>query len=86
MAELFRKGDSPFSGSDPIWLRNTPASTIAIDEFFGIPAANVSGYIKYWTGSAWVVKPMKYWKGSAWVQKPVKYWNGTAWTLTSYPI
>ena len=87
MADLvFRKIGAGISGGDDIWLRSTPASTILTNEFFGIPAANVSGYIKYWTGSAWVVKPMKYWTGSAWVQKPVKYWNGSAWTLTSYPI
>ena len=39
------------------------------------------GYIKYWTGSAWVEKPVKFWNGSAWVQKPVKFWNGSAWVL-----
>lgn len=48
-------------------------------------AGTVQGYIKYWTGTAWAVKPVKYWTGSAWVQKPVKYWNGSAWTLTEYP-
>lgn len=40
------------------------------------------GYLKYWTGSTWTLKPVKYWSGSAWVQKPVKYWNGSAWVLT----
>lgn len=85
MADLvFRKiGYTIGSGKD-LWLRDTPASTIAVDEFFGVASGTVSGYIKYWTGTAWAVKPIKYWTGSAWVQKPVKYWNGTAWTLTEY--
>ena len=43
--------------------------------------AGTAGYVKYWDGSAWTLKPLKYWNGSAWVQKPVKYWNGSAWTL-----
>ena len=87
MADLvFKKiGYGGLNGGDPLWLRNTPATTIASTEFFGVPATSVFGYIKYWTGSAWVVKPVKYWTGSAWVQKPLKYWNGTAWTLTEYP-
>ena len=86
MADLvFRKIGTGISGGEDIWLRDTPASTIITNEFFGVPAGgNVFGYIKYWTGSAWVVKPVKYWTGSAWVQKPVKYWNGSAWTLTEY--
>jgi len=39
------------------------------------------GYVKYFTGSVWTLKPVKYWTGSAWVQKPVKYWNGSSWVL-----
>jgi hypothetical protein len=86
MADLvFRKIGSGISSGDDLWLRDTPASTILTNEFFGVAGGTVSGYIKYWTGTAWAVKPMKYWTGSAWVIKPVKYWNGTAWTLTSYP-
>lgn len=85
MANLvFREISSGISGRDDIWLRSTPASTIVNNEFYGINPSTVSGYIKYWTGSAWVVKPVKYWDGSAWVQKPLKYWNGSAWTLTVY--
>lgn len=40
-----------------------------------------AGYIKFWSGSAWVLKPVKVWSGSAWVQKPLKFWSGSAWTL-----
>lgn len=35
--------------------------------------------IKYWTGSAWVEKPVKYWTGSEWLAKPIKYWTGSEW-------
>ena len=86
MADLvFRKIGSGIDSGEAIWLRDTPASTILTNEFFGAPAGSVFGYIKYWNGSAWVAKPIKYWTGSAWVQKPLKFWDGTAWTLTEYP-
>ena len=80
MAELFRATSSPFSGGDVIWLRETNASDIARTEFFG-EGVTTAGYVKYWTGTTWVLKPVKYWNGSAWIQKPVKYWNGSAWLL-----
>ena len=35
--------------------------------------------IKYWTGSAWIQKPLKYWNGSSWITKTIKRWNGTSW-------
>ena len=35
--------------------------------------------VKYWTGSAWTIKPVKRWSGSAWTIKPVKRWDGAAW-------
>lgn len=38
-----------------------------------------SGWMRTWTGAAWVQKPLKVWSGSAWVPKPVKRWTGTAW-------
>ena len=41
--------------------------------------ATVGGWIKVWTGSAWVKKPAKVWTGVAWVAKPNKKWNGSAW-------
>ncbi len=37
------------------------------------------GGLKYWNGSAWVVKPMKRWNGSAWVAATLKRWNGSTW-------
>lgn len=47
---------------------------------FEIPAAAASGLVlKYWTGSAWVEKPLKRWNGSAWVAATLKRWNGSAW-------
>lgn len=33
------------------------------------------GYIKWWSGSAWILKPVKWWSGSAWVIKPLKFWT-----------
>jgi hypothetical protein len=41
------------------------------------------GFIKRWSGSAWVSEPVKYWNGSAWTTKPLKRWNGSTWVLTS---
>lgn len=83
MAESFRKTFTPFNGGDSIWVDGSNAGLVAGNEFFGeggIPI-DATGYIKYWTGSAWVLKPVKYWTGSAWVQKPAKYWTGSVWAL-----
>ena len=77
MAESFSKIGSPIKSGDSIWLGNTNASIVAENEFFG-----VNGYLKYWNGANWVLKPVKYWNGSTWVQKPVKYWTGSMWKLT----
>ena len=41
------------------------------------------GYVKIWTGSTWVYKPVKRWTGSAWVQKPVKFRTSIAWQQTN---
>ena len=48
---------------------------------FEIPAAAAAGgtALKYWTGSAWVAKPLKRWNGSSWVAATLKRWNGSAW-------
>ena len=46
----------------------------------------VTGYIKVWDRSQFVVKPVKYWDGSQWVQKPLKVWDGTQWVAKEYPI
>jgi hypothetical protein len=45
--------------------------------------ASTVGYIKVWSGAAWVKYPVKYWNGSSWIQKPLKYWNGSAWITTT---
>jgi hypothetical protein len=39
----------------------------------------LASQIKYWTGSAWVLKPVKRWTGTAWADAQVKRWNGSAW-------
>lgn len=36
-------------------------------------------YIKYWTGSAWALKPLKRWDGSQWKQAILKRWDGSTW-------
>jgi len=80
--QVFRRTGAPFRGGDQIWMRQDPAGVIVDNEFFGVTApVGTDGYIKYWTGSVWTLKPVKYWTGSAWVQKPVKFWNGTSWAL-----
>lgn len=46
-----------------------------------VPAAGVpSGtQIKYWTGAAWVAKPLKRWNGASWEAATLKRWNGASW-------
>lgn len=42
------------------------------------------GYLKIWSGAAWVYKPAKVWTGSSWVQKPVKFRTaGGTWQTTN---
>jgi hypothetical protein len=71
-------GNSPYfsaSLTHPNWLFDG-------QEYPRIPinGITVSGsQIKYWSGSAWVLKPIKVWNGTAWVQKPLKRWNGASW-------
>ena len=48
------------------------------DYFDTAPPAS-GGLLKYWTGSAWVGKPVKYWNGSAWVTGVMKWRDGAAW-------
>ena len=48
-------------------------------DLLGVLAAVTGGLLKYWTGSAWVSKPVKYWNGSAWVAGVMKWWDGAAW-------
>lgn len=78
---VFKRLGAPIDSNDELWFSDSAAGEIARNEFFGVTAGGTAGYIKYWTGSAWDLKPVKYWTGSAWVQKPVKYWDGSAWTL-----
>lgn len=47
-----------------------------------ILGGNVGGYIKAWSGVAFVSKPIKVWDGASWVMKPLKRWNGSEWVLT----
>ena len=47
------------------------------------PPAGTDGYVKYWTGTVWSIKPVKYWTGTQWVIKPVKHWTGTVWQITT---
>jgi hypothetical protein len=77
---VFKRLGAPVDSNDELWFSESPAGDIARNEFFG-SGTSTAGYIKYWTGSTWTLKPVKYWTGSAWVQKPVKFWNGSAWTL-----
>lgn len=46
--------------------------------FGGTPPAPTGG-LKFFNGTAFVVKPLKRWNGTAWETKPLKRWNGTAW-------
>lgn len=39
------------------------------------PSTPVTSRLKYWTGTAWVAKPVKY-NG---VEKTLKRWNGSTW-------
>ena len=43
------------------------------------------GYVKYYTGSVWELKPMKLYIGGTWVTKPVKFWDGSQWVSTTSP-
>ena len=88
MANLFRKASSPFGGGDRIWISSSNAAVVASAEFFGeaAPPTTVIGYIKYWTGSTFSIKPVKYWNGTSWIQKPLTYWNGTSWLATEYSL
>lgn len=55
----------------------TPPTKTAVNFEFGTVVS--TGYIKWYNGATWVLKPVKYWTGAAWVQKPLKHWTGSAW-------
>lgn len=61
--------------------RFAPA-VLASETFDDPPPGGGTGQFKYWTGAAWVLKPVKHWSGSAWVTKPLKRWTGSAWVTT----
>jgi hypothetical protein len=73
---LYRNLSTP-DGSDN-------SAAVMRDWFFdAAPAGGTDGDIKWWSGSAWMPKPVKVWNGSAWVTKPLKRWNGSAWVLSN---
>lgn len=41
------------------------------------------GYVKFWNGAQWLIKPVKVWDGSQWAIKPAKVWNGSQWAITN---
>lgn len=57
----------------------------AAAELLSTPTPTTDGYVKYYTGSVWVLKPMKVYIGGTWVTKPVKFWNGSQWLITTSP-
>ncbi len=71
-----------------VWVEAKSLTTESLDyddrglPFVGATGAAgpaTTGYVKVWTGAAWVEKPAKVWTGAAWVTKPAKYYNGSAW-------
>ncbi|MET8342460.1 hypothetical protein [Streptomyces microflavus] len=44
-----------------------------------VPASQVSGHVKAWSGSAWTFNPVKVWNGTTWTTKPLKRWSGSTW-------
>lgn len=71
-------------GGSDAW--DQPQASVILDEdWFTAPTAGPT--LKYWAGSAWVLKPLKRWDGSAWVNSGVlRHWDGTQWILPISPI
>jgi hypothetical protein len=46
---------------------------------------STDGFVKYYDGSQWLLKPFKIYDGSTWVTKPVKFWDGSQWVPTTSP-
>lgn len=40
-----------------------------------------TGYVQWYSGSAWVSKPVKVFNGAVWQVKPAKTWDGSQWVL-----
>lgn len=66
-----------------VTLRN-PGSGFNISLANSPPPANESGYLKVWSGTEWVLKPLKVWSGTEWVIKPVKRWTGSIWEIVHF--
>lgn len=58
------------------FTHQSPATLVVVSDPF---TTVVSGRLKFWNGSAWVLKSAKQWNGAAWAAKPVKFWNGSTW-------
>jgi hypothetical protein len=43
--------------------------------------ANRNGFMRVWTGTEWIERPVKVWNGSTWEVKPLKVWDGSDWIL-----
>ena len=57
----------------------------AAADLLSSPGVDTTGYVKYFDGASWVLKPLKVYNGSQWVIKPVKFWNGSQWVATTSP-
>lgn len=63
------------------------ASVVLVDDWFDAAPPATGPSLKYWTGSAWVLKPLKRWDGSAWVNSGVlRHWDGAQWIPPISPI
>lgn len=78
MAIALPQTESPrdLSGGADIWDDGLVGQILSADYF---TVSQTQSYIKYWNGSAWVLKPLKKWNGSAWVPALLKRWNGSSW-------
>lgn len=87
MGSGFITGLTPnVSYNPPTWNWSANANTQSYNEgkiFLRPTPSAATGRPKFWSGTAWVQKPLKVWNGTAWVEKPVKYWNGTAWVTVT---
>lgn len=50
-----------------------------------LSGAATDGFVKYYDGANWVLKPMKIFIGGTWQTKPVKFWDGSQWVPTTSP-
>ena len=80
MAIPFPQTEVPrdLSGGADAWDDGLAGQILSAD-YFTVSQTQTQSYIKYWNGSAWVLKPLKKWNGSAWVPALLKRWNGASW-------